>query len=110
MFIVLNLPISLSILSLLSWIANITLVGRPGTPGTPVETGIGKFFKILNAIFKPSIIPPVIPNALVVLSINFKVLFNCLTNLFFLLINVINSAWVGQLACSTYFKNCSDLI
>jgi hypothetical protein len=59
----LNFPISLSSLSLLSWIANITLVGRPGTPGTPVDTGIGRFFNMLKAIFKPSITPPVTPNS-----------------------------------------------
>jgi hypothetical protein len=54
--------------------------------------------------------PSVIPNALVVLSIIFKLFFNCLTNLFFRFIKAVNSGWVGQFACSRYFVNCSGLI
>ena len=81
---------------MLSWIANITLVGKPGTPGTPVDDGIGRFFKTLYAMSNASITPPEIPKALVVLFIKFKVLFNCLTNLFFLFIIEINSSWVGH--------------
>ena len=45
-----------------------------------------------------SITPPAIPKALVVLFIKFKVLFNCLTNLFFLFIIEVNSGGVGHVA------------
>ena len=48
---------------------------------------IGGFVSaMVKVTWRIAIIPSVIPKALVVLSISFKLLFNCLTNLFFLLI------------------------
>ena len=86
--------IILLILSLLSCIPNTTLVGKPIPGGTAV--GRGRFFNILKAISKIKITFPVIPSALVVDSIIFKTLFNCLTSLFFLLIKRSKSSLGGH--------------
>ena len=63
-----------------------------------IAGGVGKVMAScrFKASSNDSITPPAIPKALVVLSITVKVLFNCLTNLFFLLIIEINSNWEGQ--------------
>ena len=93
-----NLFIVFSIVSLLSWTPKITFIGRPTPGGT--DDGIGRFFNILKAISRVVITPPVIPNILVVLSIIFKELFTCFTNLFLRLIKLVNSNGVGHVNLS----------
>ena len=71
-------------------------IGSPGTPGTPVDTGVGLVDWNWIRAFVNSINVALTANVFVVESIIFKLLFNCLTSLFFLLIMEINSSWGGQ--------------
>ena len=75
------------------------------SPGGNGLRNVGVFSAVKKVISNAIRIPSVMPIALVVLSINFKLLLNCLTNLFFRLINLVNSACVGQEDCSSILGN-----